>query len=257
MRRQRGFSLVELMVAMVIALILLAGVLQILLGNRESFRYQQNMASLQENARLASFVIENVVAHAGYRTDLGAEPFRTSGTTGTRGADYAANAVVAGADGGKSGNDVLRLRFQAAGGVHDCQAREIGAAGVTPNIESADVEMYVNDSDTLLCADYSGKGSKISQPIIENVRRFNVTFGVDTNGDQSADTYVDSLSSANAPNVVSLRVQMLLRSEVNVLATPDVRTYTFADGGEYETPANDRHAYAFIDQMVALRNLLP
>ncbi|MES1925396.1 PilW family protein [Salinisphaera sp. T31B1] len=255
--RHSGFSLVELMVAMVIALILLAGILQILLGNRESFRYQQNMASLQENSRLASFIIENVIAHAGFRADLGAEPFRRGTSNGTHKADYVDRAVVAGVDGGGGKSDVLRLRFEAAGGVHDCQGREIGEAGSSPLIESADMELYVNDQDTLLCADYSGKGSKISQPIIEQVQRFNVVYGVDTSGDGSADTYVDAPTAANGAGVVSLRIQLLLRSEANVLPSPVTRTYPFADGSSFTTSSTDRHAYQFIDQMVALRNRLP
>jgi len=254
---QRGFSLVELMVAMVIALILLAGVLQILLGNRESFRYQQNMASLQENGRLASFIIENVIAHAGFRADLRTQPFRRGSTNGTRGANFADGAVVAAANGAGSNNDVLRIRFQAAGGVHDCQGREIGESGTVPSIALGDMELYVNGEDTLLCADYSGSGSKITQPIIEQVQRFNVVYGVDTSGDGSANTYVNALTAANGANAVSLRIQLLIRSEANVLPSPIERSYAFADGTEFKTPDGDRHAYQFIDQMVALRNELP
>lgn len=259
-RSENGFSLVELMVAMVIALILIAGVLQILLGNRESFRFQQNMATLQENSRLATFLIENVVAHAGYRADLGANPFHGAEAESTRGVSITRDAVVGG-NTADSQNDVLRIRFQAAGGVHDCQGREIGEGGTTPTYETADVDLYVNDQNTLLCADNTGEGNLIPQPVIEHVERFKIRYGVDINGDKSTDTYTNAPPTDPDRAVVSLRIQMLLRSESNVLSTPIRRTYSFADGDSFtttvDTPADDRHAYQLIDQLIALRNVLP
>lgn len=52
-RRQTGVTLVELMVAMAVSLILLAGVLQIFQANRQSYRVQEAMARAQENGRFA------------------------------------------------------------------------------------------------------------------------------------------------------------------------------------------------------------
>ena len=64
--RCRGFSLVELMVALVITLILLAGIGQIFLSSKKSFNTQDSLARIQENGRYA---LETVVAdlrRAGY-----------------------------------------------------------------------------------------------------------------------------------------------------------------------------------------------
>ena len=57
--RCRGFSLVELMVALVITLILLAGIGQIFLSSKKSFTIQDSLARIQENGRYA---LETVVA---------------------------------------------------------------------------------------------------------------------------------------------------------------------------------------------------
>ncbi|MCG5513803.1 PilW family protein [Ectothiorhodospira shaposhnikovii] len=46
--RQSGLSLVELMVAMVLGLLLLAGVIQVFLGNQTTYRETQRLAALQE-----------------------------------------------------------------------------------------------------------------------------------------------------------------------------------------------------------------
>lgn len=51
--RCRGFSLVELMVAITIALILLAGIIQLFTSNRQAFRIQEGLNVLNENARFA------------------------------------------------------------------------------------------------------------------------------------------------------------------------------------------------------------
>ncbi|WP_288253320.1 PilW family protein [uncultured Hydrogenophaga sp.] len=52
-RRATGFSLVELMVALALGLFLIGGILNIFLTNQQAFRTNDNLARLQENARLA------------------------------------------------------------------------------------------------------------------------------------------------------------------------------------------------------------
>ena len=52
-RLQYGLTLTEVMIAITISLILLAGVMQIFTGSRQTYRVQDNMARLQENGRFA------------------------------------------------------------------------------------------------------------------------------------------------------------------------------------------------------------
>ncbi len=49
--RERGFSLVELMVSMVVALVVMAAALRVFVGMNESFRLEDALSRLQENAR--------------------------------------------------------------------------------------------------------------------------------------------------------------------------------------------------------------
>lgn len=62
----RGFSLVELMVAILIGLIILAGVVQVVLTSRTTFFAQEEMSYIQENARYALDVIGKDIQGAGY-----------------------------------------------------------------------------------------------------------------------------------------------------------------------------------------------
>ena len=63
--RQRGFGLVELMVAMVLGLILIGGVLNIFLGNQQAFRSNEGLARLQENARVSFELMARDIREAG------------------------------------------------------------------------------------------------------------------------------------------------------------------------------------------------
>ena len=65
-RTQRGFSLVEMMIAMVIGLILIAGVIQIFVSSKQSYRVQDSMGRLQENARFAMDFLSREVRMAGF-----------------------------------------------------------------------------------------------------------------------------------------------------------------------------------------------
>ena len=53
MKRQLGLSLVELLVALVISLFLLAGIVQVYTGNRATFSFTGALAEVQENGRFA------------------------------------------------------------------------------------------------------------------------------------------------------------------------------------------------------------
>jgi type IV pilus assembly protein PilW len=62
----RGFSLVELMVALVITLILLAGVAQIFLSSKKSFTIQNALGRQQENGRYVLDTLAQDLRRAGY-----------------------------------------------------------------------------------------------------------------------------------------------------------------------------------------------
>jgi type IV pilus assembly protein PilW len=66
-RRQHGLTLVEIMVALTISAVLVAGILQVFSGNRQTYRLQEGMARLQENARFALEFMAQDIRQAGYR----------------------------------------------------------------------------------------------------------------------------------------------------------------------------------------------
>lgn len=62
---ERGFSLIELMVAMTLGLMLVMGVAQLFLSSKRSFVLQQHMAVVQENARFVLTRVSRDLRQAG------------------------------------------------------------------------------------------------------------------------------------------------------------------------------------------------
>jgi len=239
--RQTGFSLVELMVAMVVSLILLAGILQILLGNRQSFDSQKALSGMQQDSRLASFVLEYGIAHAGYRVELEPE------------LKYVfPDGYITAKDGGGTDPDTIGIRFQASGGVYDCGGDEIGENGP----EKTYFQVTVDVDNVLRCRVMDSTNNVISTwPLIDNVETLQVRYGLDTDDDNAVDSYSNTLTASTSLDVRSVRIQLLLISETNALPSKVAQKFTFADGNTMTF--DDRRARQLVDQTVALRNVLP
>ena len=64
--RQRGVSLVELMVAMALGLFLLFALVEILINGKQSFGFANHQSRLQENGRIATNMVISDLKRAGY-----------------------------------------------------------------------------------------------------------------------------------------------------------------------------------------------
>lgn len=64
--RQQGLTIVEIMIAMVLSLILTAGVVEVFLGSKNTYRVNEAMSRLQEEGRMALELLSRDVRMAGY-----------------------------------------------------------------------------------------------------------------------------------------------------------------------------------------------
>ncbi|MBF0126574.1 MAG: PilW family protein [Magnetococcales bacterium] len=64
--KNRGFTLIEIMIALTIGLVLISGMLKILSSTRQTYLLNENISRLQENARFAMEVISREIRMAGY-----------------------------------------------------------------------------------------------------------------------------------------------------------------------------------------------
>lgn len=284
-QKTEGFTLVELMIAIVISLILLVGVLHIMLNNRTSLKTQHALAGLQSRARLLNVVLDDALASAGYHVD-------PTATTKNMASIFPSRKSISGSPAFNSGTFVtasstmnksyLRVRFQADGGLHDCYGNRIGKfpqsgnsvtqlqtlqSGKHKSNQISDFALVFKPSskhrsqssikNNLYCKLYASQASITpgTHPLFSYIRAFKTLFGLDTNGNESADKFVTDLTQAQQSEVVSIRVQALLRTRQHVLSTPFTRTFHFVDGSTI-TVKHSQRAYLLFDRTVAVENNL-
>jgi len=66
LNHQRGISLVEVLVALVISLFLLGGIIQVYLGNKTSYAFSNSISRIQENGRFAMDMMAQDLRMAGF-----------------------------------------------------------------------------------------------------------------------------------------------------------------------------------------------
>jgi len=111
-RGQRGFTLIELMVTVAIALFLLGGLLTILQNVRATYGNQQALAQLQDQQRFAMTVLTDVIQAGGYFPD----PVKMTATSALPAAGaYQAGQAFSGTQ-GAGGPDSIGVRYVTAGG---------------------------------------------------------------------------------------------------------------------------------------------
>jgi type IV pilus assembly protein PilW len=185
---QRGYSMIELSVAMVIALFLLNGMFMILQGTRRTSTNQNLLAQLQDEERTAMTMITDVIQQAGYYpnpqlsdptlTFLPSATFTTAGQTvfGVANAPY---------------GDKVSLRYQgdASNTVLDCRGNLMANGAVTEMTYF--VQLGPNNTPELFC-----NVNGVSVPLVPNVQSVAVSYGVDVNGSGSANAYLPAAQMA-------------------------------------------------------------
>jgi len=221
--RQRGVSLVELMIALVIGLIIVASVSQVFLSGKRSYGTQSGLGVLQENGRFALYFLQRDLQFAGFPQRIGPSgssldvptPFDTSKTL----------------DGG-SGSDEVTAWWNADADVEDSDLDCLGQETTSGTVWSR----YFVQNSALMC---EGSGNPdFPQPLIQNVDSFQVQYGVDSDGDGWADLYVPASLVTNWGVVVSVRVAVLLNSGEITREDADTTVYSILDGPTF-TPADD------------------
>jgi len=107
---QRGFTLVELMVTVAIAMFLLAGLVTILQNVRSTYANQQSLAQLQDQQRFAMTVLTDFIQAGGYFPDpLGMTPGSALPAAGA----YQVGQAFTGTQGA---TDSLGVRYRTANG---------------------------------------------------------------------------------------------------------------------------------------------
>jgi type IV pilus assembly protein PilW len=241
--RHQGFTLVEIMVALTIGLLMMAGILQISLANKESSRLQRNMGFVQENIRSAMEFLTRDVRMAGLYINRSAlaedapDPFLNVSAATT----VTSSPITA--DGGGAFNDQITLTRESN---VDC----LGQA-IPPGANGFAINHYFISNQRLMCRGNTGA----AQPLVDGVESLQILYGENTDGNPlSANRYVQPDQVADMKNVVSVRIAMRFISRETVRQTTDTNQYALLDADTFTPAANDRLLRREITTTVSLRN---
>lgn len=82
-RKQQGLTLVELMIAMTLGLLLLGGIIAIMISSRQTYRVNEALSRMQDNARYAFQLMSRDIRMAGYFGCVGSDVTPTNTLTGS------------------------------------------------------------------------------------------------------------------------------------------------------------------------------
>ena len=184
---QAGMSLVELMVAVTLSLILMAGVIQVHVSSKASYQVQHELSALQENQRIAVELLNRDVRKAGLSITKVVSAFPSD---------------VTGWDGGGTAPDQITVTYESS---IDCLGDGTGTDGIAIN-------RYFIQNGALMC-----QGVNRSETLVSDVVNMQILYGEDTDpivaGQvRTANRYVKP-AEANMANVVSVRIALLFQTD--------------------------------------------
>ncbi len=212
--RQRGVTLIELMIAMLLGLFLMSGVFLVFSKSKQAYRYQNGLAQVQEQGRFAINFLTTSVRVAGFPGD-----------------DMPPGNKIEGTD-GDTDSITIRLR-------DDFDCRDIATAGVAAN------RFRINNSN-LECS-----GDGIDWDVfVPNVQDLQIWYGVDLDADGVANRYVTASDAPNWADVVTARVSLLVRSSDFAASVPEEYQNLFGN----TVQVDDQRLRRSFATTIALRN---
>lgn len=209
-RREHGFTLVELMVTVAIALFLLGGLVTIVQNMRGTYINQQSLVQLQDQQRFALTVLTDAVQAAGFVGDpTGQSAATLTNMPGFNNGWVFAGSHVAGTPDGQA-LDTLGVRFQSDGNAYGpvlCNGQDISQQAT----QTWSMTFGVDTANHYLTC--SVNGAAPATPLIGGVKAFAVYYGVKRPAglaDYNVDTYetwdVLAPSGTDGLNITAVRV---------------------------------------------------
>jgi len=207
---QRGFTLLELMIAMTIGLFLAGALVTVVQTNKKVFLNQNQLEQMQDGQRVAMTLMADIIQTAGYFPDPTTNKLSS---TLTAIGSFANSQAITGGFSATTPGDSVSVRYMTApqDGTLNCSGLSNTNAPGGANI------LYVNTfavlpgvpSGQLVCTDQTGT----SYPLVSGVTNLTVVYGVKTNlaaAGNNADTYLNAsqMSGTNWQNVISVWIKL-------------------------------------------------
>lgn len=221
-KKQAGFTLVELMIALILGLVIIAAVMNVYVGSSRSSLYTTGLQTMQENGRYGVSVLRRGIQLAGYSPAERIDPLEVT----------------------KSGQDFITVRMQRD---FDCNGLDTAAAP-TPGI-AVNTYAFNKANNTITCQGNLAASS--AMPIVEGVEEFRVLYGMDTDGDNIPEQYSSYDPNMDVNEVAAIRFALLVNSGKEIRTDLATEEYVVLDS---VVPTSDRYVRSVFGSTVILRN---
>lgn len=242
----RGFTLMELVVALAIGALLTTGMIQLALATTAGFRLQQTLSSLQENGRFIGRQLQDAIRPAGFHP----EPWSVGPAEPAIG-DGSADAVAV-------DSDRLEVRRWSDRNCFDNPNPATDVSGLPRHFLRITRFELRNGSLALNCGYGADEASLVTQlnnlGLVEDVEVFAVQYAEDADGDGQAERWLDAGQWAQEENLLGVRYALVLASPRPIEGVEP--TTLWWPGGSYAPPGDGRLRRVFTGT-VALAGRLP
>jgi len=215
---QRGFTLLEILIAMFIGLFLVGALLTIVQTNRTVFGNQSQLAVLNDSERMAMTLMTDVIQSAGYFPD----PTTNTSALLTATAPFALGQYLNGAFSAAPPGDTLSVRYVTTGGdkILNCSGQSLPAGSPTTVM----VNTFQILNGQLVCVmnntQYNLVSGATNGSTTLGVTNMSVLYGVKTNvaaAGNNVDTYLNASQMAGKWNsVISVLVTLTFTNPLYV-----------------------------------------
>lgn len=262
---QKGFTLIELMIAITLGLLISAAALMIFLSSQRSLAIQAGMGDIQQNTIFGLSTLTHELRHANLDTG-----FDTITSGNNSGIDFSASGGATGINGVMQQNsDILTIRYHAREGFNaDCAGTNIPEGTVVTHryyIDRLPTNQQSGGTDRygLMCQSSATPTPAI---VIPDAESFKVSLLTRSGGASATVRTDDELRYVTLANYISaptgiinaIEVGVVMRSSNSVQADNKLNNTRFTIAGQEveltASPDNNRYLRTPITQVVALRN---
>lgn len=221
---QQGFSIIELMIAILLAMLLMGASIQFILSNKETYELNDEISRIQENGRVALDIIAADLKYAGHPYSSIARGENTRGNLKRilypsppvlpDCADDSGNPMPCGSDGGGTISDVLSITYYMPTSVTtDCTGTQVPEDTQLVNVYTIQ-DPENDDINSLYCQGYSittNTFTSAAVPLVDGIDNMQVLYRItrDTDNTHSYRSF-DRLTPSDFDDITAIRVGLLV-----------------------------------------------
>jgi len=193
---QQGLSIIELMIAMTLALLIAGAMIMLFSNSKESYNLNENLARLQENGRFAMHLISRDLRWVDYRAcTLDIVPLLDNAITGVDGA-----------------TDSLSITYQ----LDECPNPGFFVLPSPPTTSTTTYSVATGDSGRPSL--FRSVDGAAAEELVEDISDLQVLFGEDTDADDIPNYYVDFDDVSDPARIVAVRLNITAQTPTTVQA---------------------------------------